>query len=194
MGTETEETSKKVSKLPMIFPIATAGALGLVAGFTLLQTNALGVRDKLNVVGQNLGNMVPQLKGPMELLRGLAGAFGLSGESATEWNAALARGMTEIMPTVSKVAEFIRTALNEMGYAFDSTVDAWNSTVDAFNSSIHFLTVDIPNAITGIGKSVTDLGTALGTDASSIWDNFVEGAKGAASSAWDGITSFLCHC
>ena len=64
-------------------PLAIAAAAGAIA-ITAYATNAWGFRDAVNGVGQAIGNAVPILSPFLEGIVGIAGALGLTGETAEQ--------------------------------------------------------------------------------------------------------------
>ena len=76
---------------------AVAGPVALViaavaAALGAIHFNVFGFRDALNAFGKSTGDALPFLVNLLDILKGVAGQLGISGEAADEWGAALKRG------------------------------------------------------------------------------------------------------
>lgn len=180
--------------------------IGVITAITtavaLLRDNTFGVRDALNELGVRLGEMVPALKGPLELIKGIAGAIGVSGEETEEWSAALSRAFTEINATMDPFFDSLEMGLNVLDAFFQQAIKAGAELVEGFRrwaaAGIAFL-ADVntwKNAWSGLVNSATAAGEGAIRAIQDVfnkagawifgqekWASFLAGAQVAANEA-----------
>lgn len=193
--------------------VAITGPIGLlvigvitaiVAAVALLRDNTFGVRDSFNALGAKLGEMVPALKGPLDMIKGIAGALGLSGEKTEEWQAALKRGFKEGRESMDPFFDALEKGLNLADAFFQAIINDGSALVEGFKKwaaeGIAFIT-DIntwKNAWSGLVKTASAAGAdaikaiqevfdAAGTwiFGQEKWASFLSGAQVAANDALD---------
>lgn len=123
---------------------------GLIAGLgvaavalALYGTNAGGARDAVNNFGVSIGKVNPALKGIGDALVGVAGAMGLTGESADE---------------VNHHFDESRNAFDQAGKGYHDMVEGMTHDSNLLVSTIG----EVLDVFGKFGKTVTDLATGKG--------------------------------
>lgn len=106
-----------------------AGLAAAAAGLAVYSTNAGGARDAVNSFGFAVGNLHPLLRMVGETLVGVAGAMGMTGETAGQ----------------------IDRHFEKAGNAFEDFTDAWHDTLEAMKE-------DTNAAVAAIGAALDSLG------------------------------------
>lgn len=156
-GRKITENAVKVGGLRAAFAglgiMAKTGVAAIIAAgaaIVLYGTNALGARDAINGFGVELGKIHPAIKATGEALVGLAGVFGLTGESA------------------QKTVGHFQTA--------SSTIStAWHNMVADMQSSNDKMTSDMGDTMTEINGVFSLMSEHLGGQlekTQSTWDKF----------------------
>lgn len=172
---------------------AVAGPLVLVIGAIAaavgaVHFNFLGFRDVLNNVGKGLGDLLPITRGTLDMIKGLTGQIGISGEKTEEWQKALDRGFEDLQMKVTTISKAVETALNEIGYAFQDTYIFFENFAQ-LGSIIGKGIGDAITEITKFGAEVKksiDQGLAFLSDPNTWvggWNAFVELAGSAGENA-----------
>ena len=118
----------------------TAGLLGgmaaLAIGTALYASNAGGARDAINSLGVGIGAMNPLLATAGNLLVGVAGAMGLTGESA------------------SQVDHHFKKAAQ----SFDELTTNWHNALETMQNDTNVMVSVIGNAINGLSETLSTFG------------------------------------
>ncbi len=117
----------------------TAGLAAVAVGLTLYGTNAGGARDMTNAFGVSVGKLHPILEGIGQGLVGIAGAMGLTGESADQMN----------------------HHFEESGDAFAQFADDWHSAVESMKSDTNDLVSSIGSGLALLSDMLDSTGKAL---------------------------------
>ena len=131
--------------------IIAAAAVGLV----LYGTNAMGARDAINGFGVEVGKIHPVLKAAGDALVGLAGVFGLTGESAQE-------------------------TLGHFEKASSGITTAWNDLVGNMQRSNDQMVSDLGDTIVNVTSSMEEMATNTETqldNSGKAWAKLLEQLK-----------------
>jgi hypothetical protein len=183
--------------------LSTVGKVGLVGAITavvaslvLYGTNMFGVRDATNQLGVSIGKLNPFIEGAGELLVGLAGTLGMTGESAqktaghfqkaatimsTAWHDAIAtmqQSDSELVRSIGNTVVNVNNQLTKMAGHFSTQVQAsistWGELTAAMEKGDYKRAVDIIgqalSALPGIVQQIV-------TDVVGVFDELQKGAE-----------------
>src|SRR5580765_20085 len=192
-ATKTGILGTAFTGLSTIAKVGVVGAIvAVVAALVMYGTNAFGARDAVNAFGKSLGDTNPILKSLGDTLVGLAGVFGLTGESATQtanhfkkasqdmstwWNDSIADMqasndtlVSNLGNTVVKIDNQIATMGGHFEQQMKASASAWGEFTKALEQHDYKKAVDLigqafaslPGIFIQVNKDVNGLLTEIG--------------------------------